>query len=163
MPKSRSCSFAWKCKKKMKCLSLVHPPVLLLYLSVSPCLSENKLFLHCIVSLKLHGCPQPRLVPAQPIPLTVIPAGLKACLVSCSTSETVCVFVSLVPLEIQRFKTRVPEDLLSGELELVFEAIGKVSVSQTSLQEPFEQRFLTGRPWCGCKPRKEFQLIEKNT
>lgn len=43
----------------------------------------------------------PRLVPAQPIPPTVIPAGLKACLVSCSTSETVCVFVSLVPLEIQ--------------------------------------------------------------
>lgn len=66
----------------------------------------------------------PRLVPAQPIPPTVIPAGLKACLVSCSTSETVCVFVSLVPLEIQGVKTRAPEDHRLGDLELVFEAIG---------------------------------------
>lgn len=43
----------------MKCLSLVLPPLLLLHLSVSPRLSENKLFLHCVVSLKLHGCSQP--------------------------------------------------------------------------------------------------------
>lgn len=59
MPKRRVIAFLGDVKRKMKCLSLVLPPVLLLCLSVSPCLSENKLFLHRVVSLKLHGCPQP--------------------------------------------------------------------------------------------------------
>lgn len=66
----------------------------------------------------------PRLVPAQPIPPTVIPASLKACLVSCSTLKTVCVFVSSVPLEIQGVKTTAPENLLLGDLEFMFEDIG---------------------------------------
>lgn len=84
-------SLACKCEKKMECLSLSLFSFVCLFL----CLSENKLFLHCVVSLKLHGYPSTPLIPAQSIPSTVMLPGLKACLVKCSTSEMVCVHVSL--------------------------------------------------------------------
>lgn len=70
--------------------------------------SENKLFLHCVVSLKLHGYPSTPLIPAQSIPSTVMLPGLKACLVKCSTSEMVCVHVSLAHQKILTVKPKAP-------------------------------------------------------
>jgi len=68
---------------------------LLFCLSVSVSLRKQTVLTLCCL-FKVAWLPlNPPLIPAQSIPSTVMLPGLKACLVKCSTSEMVCVHVSL--------------------------------------------------------------------
>lgn len=97
-------SLACKCEKKMECLSC---SLLLLSACFSVSLRKQTVLALC-VSLKLHGYPSTPLIPAQSIPSTVMLPGLKACLVKCSTSEMVCVHVSLAHQKILTVKPKAP-------------------------------------------------------